>query len=412
MLAALNGGSKRRRLSLRHHVVPQPRAPVVRRDAAIAGLVLLCGLLLALPFALSSQSKWPDPDSFFYEVQTLEVRGESHARAVPEVFTSKYAKDPATGDRRVSSITEPEWVAYSARFYRRRWTVPVIAAALSPIFGWSSLRIASLLGWALLAPLLYLLLRRRFAAGPSLFATALSMVLPPLLVWAPEPLVDSWNVTILVAALLLALKTRDDLRWLPAWIAVVLIGSFTKDQVLVLVAATGWLALRERSRRMALVMATGALASLPAPLLFSAPLRQNLAYVLGDFRIPGNTSWGWILPRYPKEMFAVLKEDLTYPLHERAPYSTISLVLAPVVILGLILLFKRSRDPLVTLMQGSALGALATVLVAANYTNLRLELVFVPAVACGLALLGEDIAQRIGRRRSQILRPVGNAAGP
>ena len=44
----------------------------------------------------------------------------------------------------------------------------------------------------------------------------------------------------------------------------VLIGSFTKDQVLVLVAATGWLALRERSRRMALVLVTGALASLPA----------------------------------------------------------------------------------------------------------------------------------------------------
>jgi hypothetical protein len=412
MLAALNGGSKRRRLSLGHCVVPGLRVPVVRGDLAIAGLIALCGLLLALPFAVSSQSKWPDPDSFFYEVQTLEVRGESHARAVHEVFTSKYAKDPPTGERRVARITEPEWVAYSARFFRRRWTVPVIAAALSPVFGWSSLRIASLLGWALLAPLLYLLLRRRFAVGPSLSATVLSMVLPPLLVWAPEPLVDSWNLTILVAALLLALKTRDDLRWLPAWIVVVLIGSFTKDQVLVLVAATGWLALRERSRRMALVMTTGALASLPAPLLFSASLRQNLAYVLGEFQIPGNTSWGWILPKYPKAIFAVLKEDLTYPLHERAPYSTISAVLAPAMILGLILLFKRSRDPLVTLMQGSAVGALATVLVAVNYTGLRLELVFVPAVACGLALLGEDIAQRVGRRRLQVLRPVGNSAGP
>jgi hypothetical protein len=373
--------------------------PVVRRDLAIVGLVSLCGLLLALPFALPSQRTWPDPDSFFYEVQTLQVRGESHARAVREVFTSKLAKDAPTGGRRVARTSEPEWVAYSTRFFRRRWTVPVIAAALSPIFGWSSLRLASLLGWALLAPLLYLLLRRRFAVGPSLSATALSMVLPPLLVWAPQPLVDSWNLTILVAALLLALKTRDDLRWLPAWIVVVVIGSFTKDQVLVLVAATGWLALRERSRRMTLVVATGALASLPAPLLFAAPVRQNLAYVLGGFQIPRNTSWGWILARYPKMMLEVLKEDLTYPLHERAPYSTISFLLAPAMVLGLILLFKRSRHPLVTLIQGSALGALATVLLAANYTGLRLELVFVPAVATGFALLGEDIAQRVGRRR-------------
>jgi hypothetical protein len=384
----------------------------VRRDFAIAGVVALCGLLLALPFALSSQNKWPDPDSFFYEVQTLEVRGESHARATQEVFTSKYAQDPPTGDRKVAQITEPEWVAYSARFYRRRWTVPVMAAALRPVFGWSSLRIASLLGWALLGPLLFLLLRRRFAVAPSLAATALSMVLPPLLVWAPEPLADSWNLTILVAALLLALKAREDLRWLPAWIAAVLIGSFTKDPVLVLVAATGWLALRERSRRMAIVMATGVLGSLPAPLLFSAPLRQNLAYVLGGFQIPGNTSWGWILPRYPKVMLEVLKEDLTYPLHAQAPYSTISFILAPAVILGLVLLFKRSRDPLVTLMQGGALGALATVLVAANFTGLRLELVFVPAVATGFALLGEDIGQRIGRRRPQTLRPLGHSAGP
>jgi hypothetical protein len=384
----------------------------VRRDLAIAGVVAVCGLLLALPFALSSQNKWPDPDSFFYEVQTLEVRGEAHARATQEVFTSKYAQDPPTGDRKVAQITEPEWVAYSARFYRRRWTVPVMAAALSPVFGWSSLRIASLLGWALLGPLLFLLLRRRFAVAPSVAATVLSMVLPPLLVWAPEPLADSWNLTILVAALLLALKAREDLRWLPAWIAAVLIGSFTKDPVLVLVAATGWLALRERSRRMAVVMATGVLGSLPAPLLFSAPLRQNLAYVLGGFQIPGNTSWGWILPRYPKVMLEVLKEDLTYPLHAQAPYSTISFILAPAVILGLVLLFKRSRDPLVTLMQGGALGALATVLVAANFTGLRLELVFVPAVATGFALLGEDIVQRIGRRRPQTLRPLGHSAGP
>ena len=57
---------------------------------------------------------------------------------------------------------------------------------------------------------------------------------------------------------------------------------------------------------MAVVTATGILASLPAPLIFSVPLRDELAYVFSGFQIPTHTGWDWILARYPHALFFTL----------------------------------------------------------------------------------------------------------
>jgi hypothetical protein len=388
---------------------------VLGRDRVLVGLVFLFGLALALPFAWNRPS-WT-PDGLFYMAQTLEVRGESQAKALHDAFTSAGATEAGlnlntpAADNYQPAVDNPRWVAYSAPFYRRRWTVPILAAAVTPLFGTSSLQDVSLLGWAVLAPGLFLLMRRRFSAGASLTATALSMVLAPLIQWAPHPLSDSWGLTFLAATLLLVLLARDDLRWLPAWAALVLVGSFTRDVAIIIVVATGWLAIRERSRPMAVVTAIGILASLPAPLIFSTALRDELAYVFSGFQIPAHTGWGWIFARYPHALYFTLRQDLTYPLHVATPYNVLAFILCLPVLLGLIMLFRSGRDPFLTLMRGAAVGALLTIAILPNYTGLRLELIFIPSVATGLALLCEQVWPQVrqaqaGRRRIEAARSL------
>ena len=223
-------------------------------DARVAGLILLFGIALAVLFSfvkIGATSDWAEVDSLIYEAQKVEVMGQPREAALDQVLSSDIARenfDPAL-------LEDRAWLDHLSSFFRRRWTVPVVAAALDPVFGVNSLREASLFGWALLAPLLFLLLRRRFSVGASVLAAAACMVLPPVLMWARAPMTDTWALAMLVLCLLLALLARDDLRWLPVWIAAALIGSFTRDLALVLILATGWVALAERSRKMALVLA-------------------------------------------------------------------------------------------------------------------------------------------------------------
>jgi hypothetical protein len=55
------------------------------------------------------------------------------------------------------------WMNYASAFFRRRWVVPLLAAAAFPPLHERSLYIVTILGFLLTAPLLYLLLRQRFA---------------------------------------------------------------------------------------------------------------------------------------------------------------------------------------------------------------------------------------------------------
>jgi hypothetical protein len=373
-------------------------APHARRDLLVASVLLVFGILLALPYS-GPDVRWA-PDSLFYLAQKREVQGVDRSVALREVFGSDAAAQLKREERglppALRRIDNPAWRTYSSRFYRRRWTIPVLAAALEPLVGKRSIEDPSLLGWALLAPLLYLLVRRRFAPGLAASVSVFCTVLPPIFFVAPVPSTDLLALSLLVAGLLVAWQVRVfGLRWLPAWVVVVLVLSFTRDANIVLIAAAGWLALRERSRRTVVILATGVLASLPAPLRFAAPVRENLAYTFNEYRIPTDTSWGAILGEYPQRAATVLRYDLQYPLDTAIP--VLAAAMGVLVIVGLVKLYARSDrdDPFLILARGAGVGGLITVLITMNYSNGRLELVLIPSIATGLALVGERVAARV-----------------
>jgi hypothetical protein len=376
-------------------------------DWLVAVLLLVFGLLLTLPYS-GSKVDW-SPDGLFYEAQKKEIQGDSAQVARREVFNSQIAVPVKEAEsdlpQRLKRIEDPEWVDYSAQFYRRRWTVPVLAAAVDPIFGERSLEEVSLIGLGLLPPMLYLLLRRRFTQGLSASASVFTALLPPLLQTADGPVTDSWGVTLLAAALLGIMLVRDNgMRWFPVLIVAVLALSFTRDVTIVVIVASGWLAvadrmrgLRERSRQMAVVTAGVVLASLPAPILFSAPVRENLAYVFNDYRIPRGTGWTSVVSDYPSQLVNLASHDLKYPIHSQYPVL-LTIVMALIVLAGIVMLVRpwRNDEPFVSLIRAAAAGGLITILISVNYTALRLELVFVPAIAAGVALLAERLVLRMG----------------
>lgn len=382
-----------------------------RRDLVAAAVLLALGLAVTLPH-LWSKVLW-SPDGLFYQAQTRELRGEGQDAALRTVFSGPLAARPKEREAAVPPgrrrIDDPEWVAYSAPFYRRRWTVPILAAALTPVAGEGrALEDASLVGLVLLGPLLFLLLRSAFPVVPSALAAGFCVLLPPVLSLAPHPGTDYAGLALLLASLVALTRIEPggdvDARegsargaWpaMAAWVALLLVLSFTRDEVAVALTGAAALAWARRSRRLWLAVGLGIVAYLPSLLLFRVPLRENLAYVLNDYRIPTDTSWSHILSAYPGRLGAVLHDDLRYPLETAVPPLTIAMLL--LALLGIAALCRRRRPlpDLVAIARGTLLGALATILLAVNYTYLRLELVFVPAAAVGLAALLTAAARRV-----------------
>ena len=381
-----------------------------RRDLLVVIALLAFGIALVLPYT-GPGVRWA-PDSLFYLAQKRELQGESRADALREVFASDGAAELKRGESGLAPalrrIDNPAWQTYSSRFYRRRWTVPILAAALQPVVGERSIEDPSLIGWALLAPLLYLLLRRRFGPGASAAVSVFCTVLPPVFHVGPVPSTDLLALSLLIAALIAAWQARlAGLAWLAPWAALVLVLSFTRDATIVLIAATAWLALRERSRRSAAILATGVLASLPAPLLFAAPVRENLAYTFNGYRIPPDSSWSFVLGEYPHRIATVFKYDLEYPRETAVP--VLAFVMGVIVLAGLVTLYLRSErdDPFLLLARGAGLGALVTVMIAANHSNGRLELVFIPSIAAGLGVVVEQLSSWQQARRRATAVPSG-----
>ena len=269
-------------------------------------------------------------------------------------------------------------------------------------------RSVSMAGYLSIGPLLFLLLRRRFAVGVSLAVSLACILLPPLIDHGTARGADSWGLVFELAAFLFLVLGVDSrsLRWLPPFAAAMLVLSFTRDNTPVLLFAIGWLVWAERRDREArarnvALFGAGLAASLPAPLLFGAPLRDQLAYVIDDFAVPKDTSWGYILSHYPEQAARTVYYDLRYVTEDAvSPLVTPLLVLMLVALLaalGWLLLRSPKEDSYFRMMRGSVLGGLALLAIAANYQSYRLELVLIPAVAAGAALMLEAFMRRSPR---------------
>jgi hypothetical protein len=378
---------------------------------ALAVVVALAGIgFVVLHWDDSYQWK---PDSLFYEAQLLRVQGTPKDEALRKVFNGPLAAPRVAVELRDTpparrTVASPSWVTYSSRFYERRWLVPALGAAVEPVLHDDALRAVSLLGYVLTGLLVYALVGLRFGSWIAAVVSLGVLALGPLRYWSLLPLTDSFGVALEAAALATAvLALRRPKPWLPVFAVTMLALSFTRDATLVVVAGLAWVALRERSTRTLGTLATGIAASLPAPLLFGAPTREIMAYTLNQFRPPAEATWSFIRSRYVDGEKGLVKDDLTYLVHH--PYVGLFAVG------GLVALYAIRNDDLSTkLFRGAVAGAVALLLVAPNYTTLRLELPFIPLAAYGVALGLDAIRRRAPRRpvpvpSGQLARRSGRA---
>ncbi len=362
-------------------------------------------VLLALAGALSHDRYgggigWTK-DGLFLQARTLQITdGHSEHAALEKVFFAnplprRLAEREALLDPHKQRAADPRWVHYSAQFYRRRWLVPALAAATHPSGDPHGIETVSLVGYLLLAPLLFLLLRRRFGVAASLAVAAVCILLEPVRDWSFRPLTESWGLALEIGALLAAaLVLERGARWLPAWIACMALLSVTRDATIVLVAATAIMALTERTRTTIALFVSGLVAAAPAPLIFGAPLLDHLAYAGNGFYVPESTSIGSVVGDYLPALGRVLEGVLDYLVHNPL---TATVFLGG---MGLLLFLSPRGDSFFRLMRWALLGCALLLALALNPTNFRLELVFVPLVAVGLALGWERAAAMVREVRS------------
>jgi hypothetical protein len=349
----------------------------------------------------------PNSDGLFYEVQRLQVEGHDEAEATRIVFDGAIARQTAAIEDEPSHprVLDPAWVEYSKRFYHRRWLVPALAAGLAPVVGEQAgraLRVASLLGYLLVAPVLFLLLRRRFSPWLSAGLAVACTLAPPVYKWSLGMRVDSWGLQLEALGLLSAVLVKDlGRRWLALWTLAIAALSITRDAELVLLPAVAWLLFVERGDREATrtnlaLLGTGVAASLPAFLIGGAAVRDNLAYVIGGYNIPADSSWSYVASGYLDQLWRTISTDATYPLDFPAPvavvlYAGLGLALAA---LAAVIARPSRGDPYFSLMKAAIPGCVLLLLLANNPQAYRLELVLVPIAAVGLAVLAVTFAAR------------------
>ncbi len=370
----------------------------------------MIGFLAAMLAVLACLSVWPKfhdpvtwtPDALFYEARLLEIRGEGHDTAFRKTFQGPLsaelrAKDPQkTGN--------PSWVEYNEPFYERRAAVPLAGAAVYPVAGDRSLLYLSLAGYVASIVALFGLLLLRFRIGIAAAVAFAAILLPPLRNHSSYPLTDSWGLALEISALAAAMLTlKRGLRWLPLWIGAIALLGFTRDSTWIPVLAAGWCALRYRSRVPVTLFATGVAAALPALLFFATPVRPLLAELVNNSQPPSDPSWSFIASHYPHAVVELVRANVGF-LRRGEWYTALYLVGGVLALLLLVWRRRETRSASTTLMAAAAFIGLAYVLAAPVFSAFRLELVFVPVAAYGLALASELVAARVAEREGLFQR--------
>ena len=364
----------------------------MRRSALtlLVAVALAGAALLSVSGSLGDPVRWT-PDGLFYQVRSLELRGESSDAALRQTFGGPLGaelrrRDPArSGDM--------DWVRYNTQFYERRVALPAAAAALDPVAGDRALLDLSVAGYVAAVLAIFALLLLRFRLPIAAAVTLATLLLPALTDHSAYPLTDSWGLaleTIAIAAGLLVLDRGP--RWLVLWVASIFVLSLTRDSTWIPIAAAAFLTLRYRSRISVYLLGSGLAATVPVTLAFSAPMKELLAMMLNDGIQPvRDPSWGFVAERWPGAVVDLLQADGGY-VRDGAWYS------AGYLIVGLLLLFalgrsERSRQWMTFLRAAAVAGALS-VLVVPIFSAFRLDLVCVPMAAFGLGLAAERVLAR------------------
>lgn len=374
------------------------------------------GIIAAALAALSCLAVWPafhdpvewTPDALYYQARVLELRGEDNT--VDKVFQGPLAaelrkRDPGhTGNK--------TWVEYNEPFYERRVAVPLAAAALYPVTEERSLLDLSLVGYIAAVLALFGLLLLRFRIAVAAMVAVGAALLPPLTHHSSFPLTDSWGLALEIVALGAAILALErGLSWLPLWIGAIALLAFTRDSMWIPILAVGWCALRSRSRTPVTLFATGVAAALPALLLFSTPVRDLLALLVNDSEPSSDTSVGFIASHYPGALVELLRANVGF-LRRGEWYTALFLVGGVLALVLLVWRRREIRDTTTTLMTAAAVLALGYVLAAPVFSAFRLELVFVPMAAWGVALTAERVAASLGERDGALARRLADFVEP
>jgi hypothetical protein len=374
--------------------------------------------------AASSLSAWQapaqwsaDPDTLFFQAKVLKFRGQNERVALHRLFAGPEGRGlrdlEARGHPIHPQFTNPRWIDYSSRFFRRRVFVPLLAAGLYPLFGERSLLTVSLVGYLLVSVAIYALLRRRFSCTVSVVVACVCVLSPPLRRHSLVPMSDSWAIFLETCALLAAVLTLErKTRWVVAWIGALAAASLTRDVTIVPLVAVLCLMLHPRWRRPgALLATTGVGAVLPALLVYgNTSIRENLAFVFSGSNPPQDSSWGFVLRHYRPNLHMLLDKDLRYGtgLGWEAPLWYLGLALVAV---GSILLIRSAArgDPFFLLHSYALVGAGVFVAIYDAYSLFREELAFLPPVAVALALVARQMEGRLrfyARQRRSVPVPL------
>ncbi len=363
---------------------------------------VLIGVIAVALAALACLSVWPrfggdvrwTPDALYYQARVLEIRGTSNDVAMSRVFEGPISKRLRRIDPEKTG--NPAWVRYNEPFYERRVAVPLAAAELYPLAHNHSLLYVSLAGYIAAILALYALLLVRFKLAIATAVTAATVFLPPLVKHSSYPLTDSWGLALEIVAFLAALLTFErGRRWLALWIGVIALLSFTRDSTWIPVLAAGWCALRFRTRVPVTLFATGVAAALPALLIFTTPTRELLALLVNQSQVPSDPSWMFVARHYPHAVFELVRANVGF-LRRGEWYTAFYLVGGVIALFGLVRA-RRPDDLWPSFLRAGAFVALCYVLAAPVFSAFRLELVFVPMAAWGLALATELCAARVAR---------------
>jgi len=381
------------------------RIPLI---ASIAALLATLACLAVWP-ALQDPVTWT-PDGLYYEVQLLEFRGVDHDAAFARTFEGPLsaelrARDPHhTGDA--------SWAEYNEPFYERRLALPLAGAALYDVAGDRSLLYISLAGYVAAILALFGLLLLRFRLAVAAAVTLLAVFLPPLTHHSSFPLTDSWGLTLEIGAFAAAILAFDrGLRWLPLWIGAIALLGFTRDSAWIPILAVGWCAFRYRSRLPVTLFVSGVVAALPAMLLFKTPVRELLALLVNDSEPSSDTSWGFIAGHYPQALLELVRANVGFL--RRGEWYTAAFLVGGVLAL-LLIVWRRpaTRNIQTALMTSGAVVALLYVLAAPVFSAFRLELVFLPMAAWGVALVGELAFLRLAAPKAAVLPLRAPARAP